>query len=152
KSRPEPTLLHPYVPAPIEKEWEAYYTAFVSNYKLDEAEKAKFRARFETSENEFVEWLLAGEKGGKRAWGAGRAPEVPLTTPKRLQEFLDKREQAKELGTTEVPTFGKPAADKVKKAESEAAVLRQGLIDDLAEQTQKMKDSLREALSPEQRR
>jgi uncharacterized membrane protein YphA (DoxX/SURF4 family) len=151
-SQPEPTKLHPFMPPPVEKEWEAYFSNFASNYKLDDAEKAKFRARFETSENEFVEWLLKGEKGVKRPWVSGGAPEIPLTTPVRLKEYRDKVEQAKELRATEVSTFGKPAADKVKRAEAEAAALRQGLIDDLADQTQKMKDSLREALSPEQRR
>jgi uncharacterized membrane protein YphA (DoxX/SURF4 family) len=140
------------MPPPVEKEWKDYYERFLKHYQPDELEKQKFDVLFETKENEFVVWLREGMKGVKKPWVSGGMPEMPLPTPMRVQEYLDRLKQADQLRATEVATFGKPAAEKVKKAEAEAAAIRRTLSDDLDEQTQVMKAALREALTPEQRR
>jgi uncharacterized membrane protein YphA (DoxX/SURF4 family) len=102
---------------------------------------------FLNAKHETLKWLTEGTKKKAPAHFTG---EVPMTTPQRVQEYLKKRQEIRDRESQET-TFG-PKAAKLTKAQGEAKTLKKELLDDLDEQTAKMKKALREVLTYEQKR
>jgi uncharacterized membrane protein YphA (DoxX/SURF4 family) len=179
---------HEHLPAPLEKEWKAYFQRFIQHYQLSEKEvppefltvlcvspavgfpgtipwgpmfllvnpddpndrrrqRVEAEIRFLNAKADTAKWLTEGTKKKTPAWFTG---EVPMTTPQRVQEYLRKREEIRDLESQEA-TFG-PKAAKLTKARDEAKSLKKELLDDLDEQTTKMKRALREVLTYDQKR
>jgi uncharacterized membrane protein YphA (DoxX/SURF4 family) len=99
---------------------------------------------------ETAKWIAEGEKKVKRPTISGG--EVPLRTPQRLKEYLDKVEEARNLETIQLNTFGPKVMEKYRKAKAEEGALRAGLLSDLNDRTNQMKRSLRDVLTYEQKR
>jgi uncharacterized membrane protein YphA (DoxX/SURF4 family) len=110
------------------------------------------KVKFINRQNETVQWLLQGTKNIKLSGLSGPAAALPRKTPDRLAEYLTNLEQIKDLESHDLETFGARVSDKVRRAKQEADALKRSLSDDLDAQTAKMKQALREVLTPEQKR
>jgi uncharacterized membrane protein YphA (DoxX/SURF4 family) len=150
------------MPAALVSEWQAYFDRFVEHYQLNDADPERrdqrklAEVKFINSMNKTAVWILKGEKGIEKPLisgppGGGK-PKIPDATPNRVQEYLAKLQEIKTIKATEVETFGSKVAPKLRQAEAEAAALKRGLEEDLKDQFADMKASLREVLTPQQRR
>jgi uncharacterized membrane protein YphA (DoxX/SURF4 family) len=185
-------------PVPLDKEWTAYFDAFVKNYKLDgpddtpvdgakgiflvvlgatpesgfppvvaltpsyfsaaqapdqstdhRLQKILAELKFLQAKSDTLKWLTDGVKKTTPTWFTG---EVPLKTPERVQDYLKKVEQIRDLETKDLAIFGSKVTAKLTKARDEAKTMKKELQDDLDDRTAQMKKALREVLTYEQKR
>jgi uncharacterized membrane protein YphA (DoxX/SURF4 family) len=151
----EKSRWHAYMPEAVEKEWDDYFDRFVKHYKLDqdgaEMDKARAENAFKQSKNEFVEWLREGRKPVTKTAGDGASVAVPMKTPDRVQEYLNKLKEIDDIREKEMPNFPVTAREKLDKATAQAQAMRKELLADLDKQTAKMKQDLRAVLTWEQK-
>jgi uncharacterized membrane protein YphA (DoxX/SURF4 family) len=145
---------HRYMPDAVEKQWDEYFQAYVKHYQLDQPdarpEKAVAERTFQESKNKFVEWLREGKKAVAKTAGAASV-SVTRTIPERVQDYLNKLKEVQDLREKQLAPFAAGAKEKLDQAVVAARAQRKALLDDLDEQTAKMKQDLRELLSWEQR-
>jgi uncharacterized membrane protein YphA (DoxX/SURF4 family) len=143
------------LPKALNGEWEAYYQRFVQHYGLDEEQQTAARGKFDAHKEATAEWLIQGSKEVKRASPHGPPFEVTRTTPERLQDYVEKRDQVRAYQRGEfarsLGTLFAAATNKELAAERAAlARLRNDLTGDLDARTADMKESLRDVLTREQ--
>lgn len=101
---------------------------------------------------ESAKWLHEGTKMVRRPYLSGPKAEVPVTTPERVQEYLAKEREVRDLEANQMNTFGSKVTDRLRKARAEEASLRAGLLADLNQQTAAMKRATRQVLDYQQKR
>jgi uncharacterized membrane protein YphA (DoxX/SURF4 family) len=147
---------HEYMPPSVEAEWDAYFDKFVQQYKLNDPENKtqldQARIKFTTAKNDFVKWLTEGTKKKAPPYFLGPAADFPKKTPDRVQEYLKKLQEVRDLETQEMGTFGPKLAAKLTRARDEAKAMKKDLQEDLEDQTAQMKTAVREVLTYEQKR
>jgi uncharacterized membrane protein YphA (DoxX/SURF4 family) len=138
-------------PAALSDEWEAYFERFAEHHKLGEEQKRKARESLVRQKDQTAQWLLKGEKTVRKTFPSGVA-EVKQTTAARVADYEQKLADIDEMLTKELPAFGEDVRKtKLREAKLEAARLRTELMNDLNEQTVKMKSALLATLSDEQK-
>lgn len=133
-------------PPALEHEWDAIFQQLT--HHLDGTEEKCKRALeiFEQQKEITARWLFKGEKVVKKTFPSGTV-DVNETTPRRVEEYRKKLADLRHLQTSEMPRFEGDVA-KARLASLKADVRRQRaeLLDDLKEQTERMKTEVQKAL------
>jgi uncharacterized membrane protein YphA (DoxX/SURF4 family) len=153
---PEDRRPHKHLPEPVRAQWQAYYDAFVKQYKLDDADHRdqlmQAEARFTNLQNDMVWWLTEGTIKVKRPGVIGSLAETETPVPNRVKEYLARLEEVKALQAEGPAGFdARQTAARVSKAQREADAIRMQLLAALDEKTQSMKGFLRSVLTTPQR-
>src|ERR1700730_17280491 len=90
---PAQTPVSSRFPRPLEQDWNAYFEAFVSHYRLDQtADSGDQKKQLELAKKKLQEsmdltarWLLTGTKQVNKTFPSGTV-EVKRTTPQRVNE------------------------------------------------------------------
>jgi uncharacterized membrane protein YphA (DoxX/SURF4 family) len=152
----QPGLWHKYLPPPVNEEWDSYFDRFVKHYQLRDPENrvafCQAECIFLKDKAETVKWLREGVTKVPKKGGPSSTIDVPLKTPKRVQDYLDKVKEVHNLQGTEKEKIGEGVKEKLDKAVAAEKTQRSELLADLNAQTEKMKDDLRDVLTYEQKR
>jgi uncharacterized membrane protein YphA (DoxX/SURF4 family) len=148
--------MHERMPPALAREWDAYFKAFADHYQLDADQRTRARVRFEQQEDQTVVWLLQSKKGVSVTSPYGPPVTSEKTIPERIQDCQDKLVQGQIIETQELPAnatslFKGEVAGRAKALRDDANRTRAELRADLGQQTQQMKDGLREVLTSDQR-
>ncbi len=151
-------LLHEYFPPALAAEWDAYFERFAAHHQLDAQKRELAQAKLEKLKDAAVRWMLEGKKLVRKTSPHGPAIEVERTTPQRVQEYLDKLHQARDLQDHALAAARRSGlADQVQKvtrdldaARADANRLRRELRADVDQQTAALKEALQTVLTPAQ--
>jgi uncharacterized membrane protein YphA (DoxX/SURF4 family) len=154
---------HTRFPPALARDWQAYFDAWVTHYKLDngkdQEEKKELqhqlelaRKKLEQCQDNTVNWLLNGTKKVKKAFPSG-VVEVEETTAQRIQEYRDELQKLQAMMNEALPALGKDVLkEKLRREKATVSSLRTDLLKDLDERTEEMKKELQGLLSAEQKK
>jgi uncharacterized membrane protein YphA (DoxX/SURF4 family) len=155
---PAQTPLSSRFPRPLEQDWNAYFEAFISHYRLDQtadagAQKKQVelaRKKLQESMDLTARWLLTGTKQVNKTFPSGTV-EVKRTTPQRVNEYREQVERVQAMERGDLPAFGRDVRkDQLRVAKDEVRRLRTDLLRDLDDQTTEMTKALAEVLTADQ--
>ncbi len=140
------------LPAPVNAEWDDYFSRFVVHYGLRDDQKRDAALRLNDAKKKTADWLSGAvptEVKKVVAWGT---ETVPQTVPERLAEYKSKANEAGDSLARRLLAFN---AD-VEKAhlrtlKVDASRILNDLLNDLDARTAEMKTSVAEVLTGEQR-
>jgi uncharacterized membrane protein YphA (DoxX/SURF4 family) len=139
-------------PPALASDWQTYFDRFAAQYELTDDQRRRAEDKLRQRKDATVTWLLLGTKTVKKTGPAGPAVEVTLTTPERLQEYLLKRDEARDIQDKALWTFGPDVNAKLRGAKADAGRLRAELTADLKDQTAQLKTALAEVLTDDQKK
>jgi uncharacterized membrane protein YphA (DoxX/SURF4 family) len=128
----------------LEKDWRAYFDAFVEHYHVQGHDLERLKAAFRQSKDLTVRWLLTGVKTVTRPAPAGNAAlDVQEKTPQRIQEYKDRVKKLRDLEKIDpADEFRPDLAKELKAARADVNESRAELQAALDEQTREMKKNL----------
>jgi uncharacterized membrane protein YphA (DoxX/SURF4 family) len=147
-------------PAALEKEWDDYFDRFVSQFRLDEQQKAKAQTLFDQSKANFVKWVQGISdtndpetkkpipirlKVKRKAPGAnpGGDFEEEVTVAERAAELKKRSDEVKSVYENKLPVMGKDVEGaNLRAMKAEVATIRNELRKEINDQTKAMKDRL----------
>jgi uncharacterized membrane protein YphA (DoxX/SURF4 family) len=162
-------------PAALEKEWDDYFNRFVTQFKLNDEQKAKAQAKLDQAKADFVKWVgvvrtkqekLAEQdltprakepvkpqwevlKVKRKAPGPGNTSsdfEEEVTVAERAAELKHKSDEVKAT-YAKMYELGKDVAGPSLRAEkSDVATIRTELQKEIDDKTKEMKDALARVL------
>jgi uncharacterized membrane protein YphA (DoxX/SURF4 family) len=153
--RPSPTGIDPEgsarnrFPPALEAEWDALFQKLIQQPDRTEEQRKQAQKVLEQQKYLTARWLFKGEKAVKKVFPSGTV-EVKETTPQRVEDFRRKLAELRNLQNSEMLKFEGDVA-KARLASIKADVRRQRaeLLDDLKEQTERMKTEIQKALGLE---
>jgi uncharacterized membrane protein YphA (DoxX/SURF4 family) len=152
---PLQSRLNSRFPPDLARDWDAWFAEFVRHYGLDSQQRGAAEAKFQQQKEQVVVWLLQGTKAVSTTSPYGPPITTEKTVPQRIQEHKEKLEQARALQNKDYALtdllFRSQVAPQVQALKADAARIRSELKSELEQQTTKMKDTLHETLTPEQR-
>jgi uncharacterized membrane protein YphA (DoxX/SURF4 family) len=136
--------LYRRLPHGLDKDWRAYFDAFVAHYKIEGNQLERLEAHFKQRKAETVRWLLSGARIVVKAPVAGNAIlEVEEMTPERIQKYKDLKEKVRKLESMDaVADFHPRLAGELEEAKADLAKQRAELQKDVDDQTAEMKAAL----------
>jgi uncharacterized membrane protein YphA (DoxX/SURF4 family) len=141
-----------HMPAAVLADWDAYFSHFMHHFQLSDAQIAKARTIFDEQRRLTAAWFSTEKKAVKKAFPTGVA-DVPMTVDERLKEYQDKLAIIRDAEDRLLPAFGKDVMkQKLPGLKIELTRIRNELIQDVDDQTKRMKTELAKVLTPEQRK
>lgn len=134
---------HTRMPEQLDAEWDAYLEGYLAHHNLsgeDELQKA-IRAKHQQAKDETVRWLLEGKKKVTRSVGKS-TQEFEMSTPQRIHEYKTKLAALKEVPRQRAMFLRNVNEAEYRETQAEVGRLRRALLDDLEDQTKKMKQAL----------
>jgi uncharacterized membrane protein YphA (DoxX/SURF4 family) len=139
------------VPPVIARDWEAYVGRFSTYYGLDESQRSKAQEKLQEAETKFAEWLNSGSKAIVKTYPSGTV-DVTESTPQRIEEYRSALREVHDVYAKKLPAFGRDVEKaRLLKTKTDAVQLRKSLEADIDDQTELLKKSLGEILTPAQR-
>jgi uncharacterized membrane protein YphA (DoxX/SURF4 family) len=155
---PARTPLSSRFPSALRQEWNAYFEAFVSHYRVEQTADSGApsrqlelaRKKLQESMDRTARWLLTGTKQVSKTFPSGTV-EVKRTTPQRVNEYREQVERVQAMEREDLPAFGRDVRkDQLRAAKDEVRRLRTDLLLDLDAQTTAMTKSLATVLTADQ--
>ena len=152
---PAKEKLHEYMPPALQKEWQAWFDRFVKHYGLNEEQREQAKAKFETSENQTVSWILSSKKPIAKISPYGPPAVAEKTIRERIEEADNLTKQAQDIETSEL----RHSHDDLTRAEintlirnlkADANRIRSELRADLNRQTTDMREAVGAVLDEKQ--
>lgn len=144
------------MPPGLKADWWAYVDAFEKHYGPDEQQRKAAYAKVEQAEAKVVLWLsestvTPATKEVKKTFPSGEVKRQ-IPTGERAREYKAKLDEIHDTLNRKLWLFGRDVEGaRLRKTKADAAEMRAGLLKDLDEQTQAMKKSLEDVLTPEQK-
>lgn len=135
----------------LDQAWDEYLRRFEAKYQLTDQQKKEAETKLEQAKDQAVHWLL-GETGTKEVEHTFPTGSVKrqLTGKERMQDYVDKVKEIKEIEEKKLPSFDRDVAKaKLRTLKAEASKLRTELLADLEKP---MIDSLQVVLTDEQKK
>jgi uncharacterized membrane protein YphA (DoxX/SURF4 family) len=147
---------HERMPPLLRQEWHDYFERFATSYGLDEKQRDLAEGKLEQAKVAVMKWLTEDTvtKDTKETTTKFPSGEVKKKTPtvQRVAEYRAKVEELRDTINRKLPAFRTDVeGPRLRKAREEVAALRAGLLKDLDAHKTKLKASLMEVLTPEQR-
>jgi uncharacterized membrane protein YphA (DoxX/SURF4 family) len=145
-------------PPGLNREWEAYFSAFANYYDLSDEQRALARKKLDQEKAETVQWMEKGKKVVVLQAPSGTDAKVPATVQERVDAYKKKLDQVAHLmrekekvDLTLLVGSAEPENRDLALAKADLAKLRRELQGDLNARTKEMKESLDTVLNDEQK-
>lgn len=137
-------------PPALDREWQAYYQAFATNYGLDADQRQKAEAKLADAKAKTAKWLASGQEEVVKIAPYPPDLKLPMTMKQRLAE-LGRLEGKVRDAEAMLPTGDTDLQKRYKDAKADLNKWRAGLKKSLEAQTAEMKKELDSVLSAEQK-
>ncbi len=131
------------IPDALEQQWNDYFARFEQHFALSPEQKKIAQAKLDQAKEDVVQWLLTGTKEVKKTYPSGTV-EIKQATDERIREYQLKLQEIADLISRREPSmFNKDVEKKrLPTAKADADKMRKELLEDLDEQTKRMKERL----------
>lgn len=148
------------LPPALEREWQIYFAAFNDHYpELSDDQRKQAASRFAARQKETVRWLLgldtlvrsdtSDKTAIAQAWKG--ADQTKNNTPKRVADYQAKLATINQVENGELKDFGPGVNKKLQTLKADVDKLRAELQGDINEQTARMRESLHDVLTKDQK-
>jgi uncharacterized membrane protein YphA (DoxX/SURF4 family) len=143
------------LPAALDAEWEGYFQRFYDFYGLTEEQKTEARAALDEEKAATTTWLEQSKKEVRKTSPYGPPVIEDLTPQQRVEAYQKQRQKVRDLLATLYPfslrtIFATPSNADLLAEKRELARMGGDLQRDLDTRTARMKEALRDVLTPEQ--
>jgi uncharacterized membrane protein YphA (DoxX/SURF4 family) len=139
------------LPAPVNAEWDDFFSRFVGHYELTEPQKVEAAAKLSEAKKTTADWLSGAfptEVKKVVTWGA---ETVQQTVPARLAEYEAKANESADALARRLPAFNADVEKvRLRTLKTDATRILTDLLNDLDARGAEMKRSIAEVLTPEQ--
>src|SRR5205823_1525288 len=123
------------LPAPVNAEWDDYFSRFASYFGLTDAQRADAEAKLAKAKDDTAKWLTIGKVEIKKTsqWGT---VEATKTVPQWLADWEAKRQEVAEVYGKRLPAFNEDVEGaRLRTVKADANRLRDDLLAALDSQT-----------------
>jgi len=140
-------------PTALDHDWQSYFDRFVHHYGVDKDEQQLIKAqgKFDQSKSQALHWMTSEASETTKPSPSGSTLKRMQTIPERLKEYDTAERELRRIEESDLPRFGPGSHKHLLDVKAEVSRLRADLRKDLAKQTERMKKSLAEVLTPEQK-
>jgi uncharacterized membrane protein YphA (DoxX/SURF4 family) len=141
-------------PEALDHDWQNYFDRFVRHYKVDKDEQqlVEAQAKLDQSKSQTLHWMTSEASETTKPSPSGSTLKRMQTIPERLKEYEAAAETLRRIEESDLPRFGSGSHKHLLDAKSDFSRIRSDLKKDLAKQTERMKKTLYEVLTAEQKR
>lgn len=139
------------LPAIVNTEWDDYFARFSAHYDLTEGQKADAAAKLADAKQKTGKWLAGQSTSEVKKTVTWGTETVPMTVPKRLDEYKSKAHEIDDAIARRLPTFNKDVEKaQLRSLKADANKILADLLGDLDTRSAEMKRSIAAVLTKEQ--